>query len=194
MSPVVDSLKNDKHMDHAACMEFEFMNRVPVMPDFFYKICNDRCVAKVIATHADKSSIVPILSFLDIEVTKARVYYLRVLTMLSDKDINDVMEMRTEDPVLPVKPSLKDLMIFITQFDRLSANSSHRHRVPGLLQKYGLTRAAKIEEGLSHAEKIDVLSMLVSCLAHLAAKDTSIAFVVRRHLQNFMSRLANFQN
>jgi hypothetical protein len=26
-------------------------------------------------------------------------------------------------------------MIFITQFDRLSANSSHRHRVPGLLQK-----------------------------------------------------------
>jgi hypothetical protein len=39
-----------------------------------------------------------------------------------------------------------------TQFDRLSANSSHRHRVPGLL-RYGLTRAAKIEEGLSDAEK-----------------------------------------
>jgi alanine racemase len=65
----------------------------------------------------------------------------------------------------------------------------------GFLDFYrnGLTRAAKIEEGLSDAEKIDVLSILVSCLAHLAAKDTSIAFVVRRHLQNFMSRLANLK-
>jgi hypothetical protein len=33
MSPV-DSLKNDKHMDHAAWSS-EFMNRVPVMPVFF---------------------------------------------------------------------------------------------------------------------------------------------------------------
>jgi hypothetical protein len=71
-------------------------------------------------------------------------------------------------------------------FDRLSANSSHRHRVPGLLQ-YGLTRAAKIEEGLSDAEKIDVTDTLVSCLAHLAARYVHSS-CSQTTPSNFMSR------
>jgi hypothetical protein len=63
-----------------------FMNRVPAMPDFFYKICNDRCVADYRYTPINHRCTHLIIS--GHQVTKA-VYYLRVLTMLSDKDIND---------------------------------------------------------------------------------------------------------
>jgi hypothetical protein len=69
--------------------------------------------------------------------------------------------MRTEDPVLPVGEGSDDFIHSLIACPQIPAIDT------GFLDFYrnGLTRAAKIEEGLSDAEKIDVLSMLVSCLA-----------------------------
>jgi hypothetical protein len=70
-----------------------------------------------------------------------------------------------------------------TQFDRLVATSSQKGRVPGLLQIHG--RALQVEDAVSPDCMRDILSMLIACLTCLAEKDSSIAFIVRSHIQNF---------
>jgi hypothetical protein len=79
--------------------------------------------------------------------SQARVYYMRVLSSLSESEIKNVLKIRNGDPILPNEPTL-DLMIF-TQFDRLVATSSQKGRVPGLLQRYGLSRALQVEDAVS---------------------------------------------
>jgi hypothetical protein len=188
-SPVVTETKLDKNLDKAAYMEFEFMNRAPVRPGFFTEIFQEKNIVQVIASNANKSAIIPIFAFLDVGLSQARVYYMRVLSSLSESEIKNVLKIRNGDPILPNEPTLVDLMIFITQFDRLAATSSQRGRVPGLLQRYGLSRALQVEDAVSPDCMRDILSMLIACLTCLAEKDYSIAFIVRSHIQNFKARL-----
>lgn len=188
-SPVVNETKLDKNLDKAAYMEFEFMNRVPVRPDFFTEIFRENNIVQVIASNANKSAIVPIFAFLDVDISQARVYYMRVLSSMSNTEIKEVLKDRSGDPVLPNEPTLKDLMIFITQFDRLMASPTQKGRVPGLLQRYGLSRALQVEDTVSPDCMKDVLSMLIACLTCLAQKDSSLTFIVRSHIQSFKTRL-----
>jgi hypothetical protein len=43
--------------------------------------------------------------------SQARVYYMRVLSSLSESEIKNVLKIRNGDPILPNEPTLVDLMI-----------------------------------------------------------------------------------
>jgi hypothetical protein len=98
-----------------------------------------------------------------------------------------VLKIRNGDPILPNEPTLVDLMIFITQFDRLGNFQSEAVFLAYFRDT--VSRALQVEDAVSPDCMRDILSMLIACLTCLAEKDSSIAFIVRSHIQNFKARL-----
>jgi hypothetical protein len=81
-------------------MEFEFMNR-PRSDPAFHRNFQEKNIVQVIASNANKSAIIPIFAFLDVGLSQARVYYMRVLSSLSESEIKNVLKIRNGDPILP---------------------------------------------------------------------------------------------
>jgi hypothetical protein len=99
-----------------------------------------------------------------------------------------VLKIRNGDPILPNEPTLVDLMIFIT-IRSIGCNFQSERPCSWPTSEAGLSRALQVEDAVSPDCMRDILSMLIACLTCLAEKDSSIAFIVRSHIQNFKARL-----
>lgn len=181
-------------LDIGAYMQFEFQNRAPVMLDFFNSVAKNVHAAEddimcAMTTYSPGSSLVPLMAFMGVKVTGPRLNYMRVMCHLTPTDIRYVLKYRPGDPEILKDATLKDVMAFATQLDRMVSDGAKRHRVNRVLSKYDVMRVLTIEPSVPKHVFVDTLRMCIVCLKHVATVDPLSAPIVTRYKHAFNARL-----
>jgi hypothetical protein len=189
-SPLLVALRADTGIDHGRMLEFEFMDRAPVMPDLFAHLASDSGdLMRTVATYTHEQSVLHVLQFLGVEVNAAMLHFVRVLAGMADADIADVTRARSLEPRLSRAPSLRDVMAYLLQLDRMSTEPRNRHRVGEVLARHDFDNIGNLVQQLPADRLRGVVAMLAACMTHLAGVDTSKTGVAAKHARAFAARL-----
>jgi hypothetical protein len=176
-SPLLKSFKADSSLDVEGYMEFEFRSRAPVRPGVFHDLATSGPnLLKALATNTSSASVPALMAFLDIERRRSNVYFLKVMSALSERDIDFVVKRGydgCDSPRLAHDATLRDLMTFLLRIDSLFADRAGKHLVPASIHRTDAFVTEAIRQS-QDADLADVLSMVTSFFTEMSAKDAAV--------------------